>query len=67
MDKHILILVLLASIILSMFTACTKTQVKYVYIKQKCPTLQTIKPSELNLSNESNDTLQLHIKVKDAK
>jgi len=40
-----------------------KPEIKYVYIKTKCPKLQTININELNLSKDK--PLKLHIKVKD--
>jgi len=58
-------LLLVSSIIIGIIiTGCTcKPEVKYVYVKEKCPTLQTVDLKELNLSNKK--PLQLHIKVKD--
>jgi len=47
------------------FTGCwfCQPEIKYVYIKQKCPTLQKIDINDLNLSEDKK--IKLHIKVKD--
>lgn len=46
-----------------LLTGCaTKPIIKYVYVKQQCPTISHVNVSDLNLSKST--PLKLHIKIK---
>jgi PBP1b-binding outer membrane lipoprotein LpoB len=59
--KNLFIFILVNLLFIS--GCASKPQVKYIYIKEKCPTLQKVNVDDLNLSHDDKP-LQLHIKVK---
>ena len=57
--KKITSLIMVITLLLFLNGCCDK-QVKYVYVKNKCPTLETV-----DINKTEKEPFDLHVKVKD--